>query len=328
MTKPLRERLCDDLAELRRGHGLLDADMPARAGRDIRFHCGVSDNDNDAAVRQKIQAHLSSLSARLPFEQRVSVQAALALAPAAQHRFLHERMKWAAGEIDRWAQRTAERHTKNGLRVLAELLEDNPATAAPRQRDWYTVRLQATVRMDQDPPELIETRTIVALVEDLDEIVAEISAPPKGDIPLVNQTRAQVSEGGEIVEEDHSSRGYTRFTIRLPRPLAAGEQHTYRVSFTSLPRELMRPYYVMTPYRRCDDLQITVRFLPTSPPTQVWRLDAAPTRKVDDFQPSVTTLALEPDSQVTVSFKDLQQGLSYGLQWQNADPVEGQSIAL
>jgi hypothetical protein len=312
---PTVSELVAELRELRRGHGLFADDSPRRAGPGVRRQCGVENSDSDAVVRNKLLLHLTDVAAQLPDFVRPAVEAALALHPQARQRFLHQRMGWAAEQVNRDHVRTVNRRLDQGLQLLAELLLLTTVPDSTPAREWHTLRLDSVLRMDLDPPLLTETRTLRALIDDLDELKTEVSAPQDDAHSGPTRVRAEVVYGGEIVERDLTSRHYASFVIRLPEPLAVGEQHEYSMQFSGPSRAQMRPYYVLTPYRRCDHFTVRIRFSPDSFPERIWRVDGMPTRRVDDFSPTDQLLRLDSIGEVGVSFSSMQQGLSYGVQW-------------
>ena len=244
--------------------------------------------------------------------------------PSRAHRFLKDRTEWLAQQFDR-DPRTARRRVLEGFSRLAGLLTEQyhrlpDSDFAPD--GWYVISLTAVLRMDLDPPVLTEVRTIAAVVDDLDEIVVSLSVPREHDA-RPDRVRAEVQYGGEVVEEHDTDLGHARFVMRLPRPLALGEQHEYSISFRAVRRSDLRPYYVVSPLRRCDRFVARVRFAPDARPALIWRVNGLPSRLVDDFQPSGETL--EPDAlgEVRTEFFALRQGLSYGLQWSAAHPPAG-----
>jgi len=314
-TRPVQA----ELRELRRGRGCEAADMHAHVGPTLRRVCGVSDTDSPAAVRSKAVDGLSSLCERLPPDLRLAARTALALDPETARRFLKERMAWLAKQFDR-DPRVARRRVDQAFTWLAELVEDLDQTLP--QTDfapdgWYTAALAAVLRMDLDPPVLTETRTVVSLADDLDELVISLSAPrPSG----AGEVTAEAQYGGEIVEERDTGLGHARFVLRLPEPLSLGDRHEYSVSFRAASRSAMRPYYVISPLRRCDHFTARVKFEAKLAPQRAWRVNGLPSRLVDEFQP--TDEPLEPNAlgEVFSEFFALRQGLSYGIQWSAASP--------
>jgi hypothetical protein len=301
----------DELLEIRRGRGMLSDDIATRVGARLRNACGVTNTDSAAAVRRKVADRLVELSGGLPADLRISVLAALALHPEAGHQFVQDRMGWAARQINRDHPRAAVRRMKVGLRILAEQLDDlvtDPRTA----QGWHTDSLRSLLRMDLDPPELVEERVIVANADRLDEIEVRLSAPNPGP---ANEIRAAVIYGGEIVRAEPVSTSHGRFVLRLPGPLRAGDRHEYRMRFSALSRTEMRSYYVLTPLHPCARFAVRVRFHPGAVPPKVWRVDGVPTRVLDDAVPLADILDVDRIGEVAVEFSGLQQGLSYGVQW-------------
>lgn len=309
-----------ELQELRRGRGLHAEDLDTRIGSRLRRACGVDDTDTAAVVRRKVTLRMTELCGRLPHDLRLAVLAALALHQDASHRFLHERMAWLAARFDR-DPRTARRRVDAGLMLLAEYLHDG---GHPRQDadnpyapdGWYVESLRAVLRMDVDPPTLLEERCIVAIMDDLDEIVVSLSAPRDERIQnKEDRITCEIVYGGEIVEDHPTTTGHTRFIIRLPQPLSLGQRHEYGIQFTSYPRSRMRPYYVITPLRRCDHFTARIHFGSIFTPDLIWRVSGVPPRALDDFEPIDDFLAISRVGDVSVEFHDLKQGLSYGVQW-------------
>lgn len=312
---PTVDELIEDLMELRRGHGVLADDAPRRAGSAVRLVCGVCDNDGEAVVRQKLIDRLTELTLGLPAQYRPAVGAALALAPHSQERFLHQRMKWAAIEMDRDHQRTANRRLQPGFRLLAEQLLVRWEAGETPDIDWHTVELDAILRMDLDPPVLCETRTIRSLVDNLDEVTIQLTLPPYPGFELPEPVRATVVFGGEIVEQSVQTRTYAAFLVRFAKPLMSGERHQYSVEFTGPRRSAFNPMYVMEPLRRCDRFDVRVKFAPESAPTSIWRVSGLPPRRVDEHTSTDDPIPIDSVGEAAASFSGLVQGLSYGLQW-------------
>jgi hypothetical protein len=170
--------------------------------------------------------------------------------------------------------------------------------------------------MDVDPPKLVEERRIVADMDELDEIVVSLSAPRDERAPNEeDRITGEIIYGGEIVEEQPVASGHTRFIIRLPQPLSLGQRHEYSIQFTSYPQSRMRPYYVITPLRRCDHFTARIRFGNTFMPDVIWRVSGVPPRALDDFEPNEDLITISRVGDVSIEFHELKQGLSYGVQW-------------
>ncbi|MEV6826088.1 hypothetical protein [Amycolatopsis sp. NPDC051102] len=307
-----------ELNELRRGRGLDAADLHQRIGPCLRAACAITEADQPAAARHKLVLRLTELCGRLPADLRLAALAALGLHEEAAGEFLDRRISWLATVLDR-DPRTARRRIDLAFRRLDELL------GAPASRGdlhplagWYVESMKAMLRLDRDPPDLREERRIVAEADELDELILPVSVPvePGGD-PVPDIT-ADALFGGEIVEARRVSASHAQFVLRLPSPLRLGQRHEYGIRFT--PRRAgLRPFYVMTPLRRCEKLSVRVRFDRAAPPSRVWRLNGVPGRVVDDGVDSGDAVTVNRVGEVGLEFHDLHQGLSYGLQWSFAD---------
>ncbi|WP_410597142.1 hypothetical protein [Amycolatopsis sp. lyj-23] len=307
-----------ELNELRRGRGLDAADLHQRIGPCLRAACAITEADQPAAARQKLVLRLTELCARLPPDLKLAALTALGLHEEAAGEFLDRRISWLASVLDR-DPRTARRRIDLAFRRLDELL------GAPALRGdlhplagWYVESMKAILHLDRDQPELREERRIVAEADELDELVLPFSAPvAPGTDPLPGIT-ADALFGGEIVEVRPVSASHAQFVLRLPSPLRLGQRHEYGIRFTP-PRAQLRPYYVMTPLRRCEALSVRVRFDRAAPPARVWRLNGVPGRVIDDGADSGEALTVNRVGEVALEFHDLHQGLSYGLQWSFGD---------
>jgi hypothetical protein len=303
-----------ELNELRRGRGLDAADLHQRIGPCLRAACDIAEADPPAAARQKLVLRLTELCGRLPPDLRLAALAAFGLHEEAAGEFLDRRISWLASVLDR-DPRTARRRIDLAFRRLAELLG-----APGSNRDthplagWYVEAMKAMLRLDRDPPDLQEDRRIVAEVDELDELVLSFSVPAEPGSDPVPDITADVLFGGEIVEARQVSASHAQFVMRLPSPLRLGQRHEYGIRFGPR-RTALRPYYVMTPWRRCEEFSVRVRFDRADPPSRVWRLNGVPGRVIDDGVDSGDALTVNRVGEVGLEFHDLHQGLSYGLQW-------------
>ncbi|WP_233223497.1 hypothetical protein [Amycolatopsis sp. CA-128772] len=307
-----------ELNELRRGRGLDAADLHQRIGPCLRAACAITEADQPAAARHKLVLRLTELCGRLPADLRLAALAALGLHEEAAGEFLDRRISWLATVLDR-DPRTARRRIDLAFRRLDELL-GAPAPRGDRHplAGWYVESMKAIVRLDRDPPDLREERRIVAETDELDELILPFSVPAEPGSDAVPGITADALFGGEVVETRPVSASHAQFVLRLPSPLRLGQRHEYGIRFTPRRAEL-RPYYVMTPLRRCEELSVRVRFDRAAPPSRVWRLNGVPGRVVDDGVDSGDALAVNRVGEVGLEFHDLHQGLSYGLQWSFGD---------
>jgi hypothetical protein len=302
----------DELSEIPRGRGMQASDVAVKIGPGLRAACGVTAADSPAVVRRKVGSRIIELCDRLPDDLRISVLAGLALIQEANHQFMQERMTWAAQRINRDHPRAAVRRMKVGFRILAEQLDDLIADP-DLWRGWHVGSLRVLLRMDVDPPQVVEDRVIVADTDDLTEIEMRFSAPASGS-SSASPITAAITYGGEIVRTERVTPSHSRFAMRLPAPLGVGEQHEYGARFSAYPRALMPPYYVLTPLQPCERFTVRVRF-GANVPAKIWRLDGIPPRAIDGFEPPNGLLTADRLGEVSLEFSRLHQGLSYGMRW-------------
>ncbi len=259
-------------------------------------------------MRRKVGQRLVELCERLPSDLKVSVLAGLGLHSLANQQLLQDRLAWAARQINRDHPRAAARRMRTAFEILAEQLDD--AVRNPTRHDgWHTTSLRALLRMDIDPPRLVEDRVIVASSDNLDEIEIRFSAGAPE-----NPVLATALYGGEITRTEQVTPSHHRFVLRLPKPLHAGERHEYGMRFTGPPRAVMRPFYVLTPLHPCKRFTLRVRF-GADVPKRIWRVNGIPARAIDEFDPSDDVLDPGQLGEVALEFTQLRQGLSYGMHW-------------
>jgi hypothetical protein len=325
--------LQQELAQLRRGHGLHARDVIERVGPRLSQLCGFCPDTSAGQARQLLVQGIGERVVALPPDLQLAVQAAFGLPPASQSRFLRERMEWLGREIGR-DPRTAMRRVESGSALLAEqlALQSGPAPAPVPEsvfapEGWYIDMLRASVSLHVDPVRLLETRRIVATRDGLDRVTACWSVPRVHD-GVGAGTGADTGAwaigvsmmyGGELVPDPQTSTAtYWSGSIRLPKLLRRGEQHEYQVQVTSLPRSLLSPYHVLSPHRRCDEFELRAKFDLTSAPERISQLDGVPFRMIDEAVELGVPLLVDTVGEVVARFRNLRQGLSYGLQWRDA----------
>ncbi|HKS48493.1 MAG TPA: hypothetical protein VJT49_25955 [Amycolatopsis sp.] len=302
--------LVDELKRLRRGRGVLAPNIEVLAGPGLRLVCGIAEQDGPAVVRQKLGRRLGELATRLPDDLGLALLAALAIHPDARHALLKDRMSWLAGRLGR-DERTARRRADDACLLLAEA-----AAKAGPEDGWYVVSFDALVRLDSPAPSVQERRRIIATRDGLDEIVPSLSLPRHPtDRQRVHDVGASVLYGGRLVRRERPSESHFRFAIALPRVLRAGQVHDYGIELRIPPGQPMRPHYVFVPYRRCDRFELRIRFDPSRLPGRIWLVTGVPVRVVDDAQPSEETLRTDAAGEIHWEFRNLTQGLGYGVQW-------------
>jgi hypothetical protein len=308
-----------ELSLLRRGHGLHAPDAMQRIGPRLMAVAGIEPGMTSGERRTLLMDKLSQAVQTLPNDLRLAVEAAFGLHPEAQSRFLNERMAWLGRQLDR-DPRTATRRVQDGLELLAEHLlshatdpGDDDSAFAPR--GWYVESQRSTLMLHFDPVRLHENRRVVSTRDGLDRLTVSWSIPAETPADLAD-LRVDMLFGGRLHrDEDTSTLTYWNGWVELPRPLAVGDRHEFELVVTTVPRRLFRPYFVMSPYRRCDEFIARVKFDAGIRPESVWQLDGVPFEYVNANQPVGRLLDLDGIDEVTSRFTNLQKGFSYGVRW-------------
>jgi hypothetical protein len=319
--------LVADLARLRRGHGLNTPDLPGLIAELVLLPtvCGLRAGMSDAARRDLLVGRLDAAIQRLPAEFQLALQAALALPPADQSRFLKDRLRWLGEQLQR-DPRTALRRVDDGQRLLAERLLGTTGAGEPDPNDyapdgWFVNRLRSVVMLHVDPVQLLEQRLVTSTKEGLRALTVSWSVPDEvpdaGPAPQV-----ELLFGGDLRQDvEKSTPTYWTGSILLAEPLAPGQSHEYQLRVSALPPDRMRPYYVLTPFRRFDEFVLRAKFHPERRPEVVWRLDGVPFQTLDNKEPSDGVVSLDRSNEVEATFRNLKGGLSYGLQWRRPPPA-------
>jgi anti-sigma factor RsiW len=77
----------------------------------------------------------------------------------------------------------------------------------------------------------------------------------------------------------------------------------------------MRPYYALTPERRCDQFELRVRFDRRRPPAWVRRIEGEPVRVFEVLRPGGVTVPVDAAGEAHQSFQSLALHVGYGMQW-------------
>jgi hypothetical protein len=324
-----------EIQALRRGRGLR-GDVAGRIGPLLRELAAsrraeggapagaVPATPDDAAqLRRMLGGRLELLAGRLPEDLRTAILAALALHPATVNMRTYElRREWVARQVERVA-RTAERRIDEAQDLLAqeiagELARERSRPAHPaEQESWYIESFSAVFLLDGEVPEAVERRVIVPTVGGLAELLLALDVPvdPGQPRPLL---RMQMIKGGELVRVEELARTRTRYLIRLPRPLRAGESHEYEMRIQAQPGGPLRDYYVFRPERRCDAFDLRVRFDRRRLPAWVRRVAGEDVHSYNSFEglPAAGEMvAVDPTGEASESFSGLRPHYGYGLQW-------------
>lgn len=313
--------LAEELGRLRRGRGIMTADLHGRIGPTLRGLAGINTADSLEESRRRLALFLDDLAKDLPEDLKLAFSASLALDPAVRHRFLQERMNWLAVTLQRDV-RTARRRADEAFRSVDRIAGIQTPMAGDYLRDgWYLAKLRTLLRLDGDCPEAVEERTVVASDQTLREMVISTTVPryatvdPASDGPGKHGLIFNVLYGGSLIRCERPTCSYFRYIIRLPQPLARGESHGIGVSISVPAGQPFNPRYTLQPLRRCDEFELRIRFGPDAPPAQVWNIDGLPRGMVDDFADPGALLGLDAAGDIHLRYRNLRIGMAYGARW-------------
>ena len=181
---------------------------------------------------------------------------------------------------------------------------------------WFIRSLVTLVRLDLDPPVAFEDRTIAATRDGLSEIDTRISVPRHpSDTAQPHGLTVELLAGGRLEVREQQEESQFRNVVLLARPLAAGEEHQYRMIIRIPPDQPMVDHLVHIPLQRSDHFRLTVRFPPDSLPSVIWLLNGVPTAVLRDRTPSGMTLVPDRFGELSANFTSPLQGQAYGIRW-------------
>lgn len=217
-----------------------------------------------------------------------------------------------------WASNGPQFGASSGTETAAPAGKPVPAgdSEADAPDGWFIESFGALLRLESDPVEALEFRTVVATVDGLTELVTSLSVPrPHDDAGGAQDLESELLYGGRLERRGQPYDSFFQNVLALPRPLRAGDRHEYAIRHRIPPGQRMAPHYVHVPYRRSDRFDLRVRFGADRLPAEVWTLRAAPAAAIYGRSPSAEQLIPDRFGEVRVSFTGLRPGLGYGISW-------------
>jgi hypothetical protein len=314
-----------ELRTLRKGRGICATQVGDRVGTALRQLSGVTPEDGASQLRHKVASLLQEYAAALPEDLRIAVLAGLALHPEVRLLpFYGDRIRWVADRLGR-DERTVQRRVDEGIRRLAELMLGLGTAGDRLDLDlpgpgWRVAELRTIVLLDQPVREAIEQRRIVAERDGLDRLEMGYSLPrdPAAGPDPDRELRIDVLYGGMLVRRQMESSERIGLVLQLPRRLERGEAHEYGMRIQVPKQRRIQPHFVCIPgipKVSIDGFNLRIRFDRDLLPKQVWRLDGAYQRDVDDPVPIGEPVSPDITGEVQVRFRNLAPGLAYGLRW-------------
>lgn len=181
---------------------------------------------------------------------------------------------------------------------------------------WFVRSLVTLLRLDTATPTALEERTVVATQDGIGEIATSMSVPRHlDDKSLAHGLVVDLLSGGRLEMRDQPYESNFRHVVALAAPLAAGQEHEYRLSIQIPLGQLMENHSIHIPLQRSDVFKLTVRFALERLPADIWVLPGVPPAVLRDVEPRGHTIQADKVGEVTIEFRDLMQGRAYGLKW-------------
>lgn len=306
------------LTRLRKGPGVVSADLESRVTPEFRELCAATTDRGDK-LRAKISEYLLALCRVLTDDLSLAARVALNLHPDAQHPRVAQRYAWLAKEL-RYDERTVRRRVDTAFAQMARKAAtgDIGISGTGHGGDgWYVERLRALVRLDLPRLEVIEQRTIVVTAPALDRITHAVSVPrhpaEPGPCPAASP---EMMFGGTMAVVGRPNDTLVDTVITLPRLMGKKDRHDYGVVVRMPPDRQMVPHYLCQPLRPCQRFSVRVRFGLDALPRRVWAVSGLTPREIDKHEPSEDIREVDGAGEVYAEFHDLVQGCGYGLQWE------------
>lgn len=326
-----------ELVRLRKGRALKEPQLLDRLGQQLHaIVTKTADRDSKALshgqARLALADSLQRAANALPVDLREAAEAMFALGDTASM----AASSLGARQADlacRWQRdlRTVRRRCDDALALLVEHLApggrpEDTADGATRKEverrenhfvggTWFTESLEVLLRLDVDFPRAVERRTVVALVDGLEQVTASTSLKiedPEGS-PSIG---SEIDFGGLLIGAERFNGGVTIAHVALPRPLRAGQRHTYgRTLFLSADHSL-RPQYFVAPQVRFDRFDLKVRFRRSHLPDYVWLHAGVPYPVADSRARGADLIEVDGVGEVQRTFTDLNVGSCYGAGWE------------
>jgi len=314
-----RGRIHRELVALRRGRGIRFLRIPEEVGPCLRQLSGITDQDGAQAIPLKLDRFLAGYLDNLPADARAAVQIGLGLDSRVDQPSYVARTRSASYSHLEMSERTIRRRVDEGVDRLAELISEHVTRGGtPPDRvatfPWRTLHLNVLLVLDLQIPEAFENRTIELGENGLKEIDLAVSVPsvnPRQPVNGGESLGVDVFRGGTLVRRRYESSDRTGITLRLPRPMGAGDRHEVALRYRS---SMGIPHYGCTPRYPCESFDLHIRF-GESVPSEIFRIDEGFQEDARETESAGRAVRVDGAGEVHARFTDLKPGFFYGLRW-------------
>lgn len=303
----------EHIGALCKGRGLNRTSVRTRLSPDLARLLEVPDGLPDAHLRAWLRDSFQGAARALPPDLAETVLAALGV--TSQSRLLEERLVEVGARQSR-SLRTMRRRLDEAKERLSQALIERHETSASHVpvRGWTFDAFALTLDL-ADERRLVTERTIRATRPHLDTVVELVHMPLAHDLNPTLQVDSLV--GGEFAGLERVTPTSWRLSIRLPRPLAVGERHSYRMAVVLPPHQSLSPGIEMVPMRACGQFTATLILGPTARVASVYLHDGV--SPDDPDAPRIPVGVPHGATLISHTFPAPQVGLRYALGWEWAD---------
>lgn len=300
-----RTQVAGDLARLRRGRGVLRPDLDRSVGLALRDVLDIDPGASALELRGRLTVALTHATSLLSPD--LGRLAAAAYGLTASEPTMTRRLA-VADSRDRDVRTWRRRLVEADLVVADHLISGARRRSEPEGWYWGSYRMQVDVSGPR--PVFTTVRTVVAVVDDLDE-VQELMTLPSGR--ELSQVGIEALSGCRLAGAERVSASGWRLRLALPAPLAVGDEQPVTVRFTWPERSWIHPLAASIPVRTIAELDVEVRFGRPRSCQRAWVLDGVlPTAFLDPPGPGQV---VETET-VSARFEEVRRGLLYGVCWE------------
>ena len=264
-----------------------------------------------AEARERVRAGLFALAERLdPDLRRAFLESAgfrRDAAPAAG-----DRIKATATMLGT-SERTAYRRVDEAVAEMALLLQSRDGRPALVDLDYVFLRSHFRVDLTGDAPLMVMERTISARSDGVSRIDERVNLPRTRH----QQLHFRALEGCRVESNNFLTPGMWAITLSFPRPLNAGEEHTFAVSVRLPDHDSLEPVVGFFPHTASYDAAVDLQFGDRRPVALERFQEAPPVGHVSQIP------GAEPVEPILArhhfSFTTMKPGFCYGVRWRWAE---------
>jgi hypothetical protein len=321
-----------ELKQVRKGKGVRHPGLVRRVGPTLRLVCGIGSSSNDALAKAKISSTITALSDDMDKKLFRVLQGELGLLADCNLSTLGKRQEWLGADlvqspktIRNWGLQAAQtaasilanRQNESETSKAADspYVFDVPAPTEPGKE--MPLRVDRIVRTSFYKANRLESihvqRTITSLANGLTELSTRLRIKKN----VRTEVRIDHCLHCDVSDVESTTAGFVNFRARLPRPLIAGDQHTYEYRTTPVNNSCEAdPHVYFWTTSAQPDLHIRVHFDKSLLPSRIWRVDGLEPIMTPGNLEVCNPAEIDAFSLAEVFFDATLPNKAYGLAWE------------